>query len=205
MNVDEIIAKVRDLRNAQKTYSGTEEDEVKMKALEKELDEAIEEYFKIGPLDQDTPKYVSLDQNPPDIKNGRYTSFGSKIGTTFVQVLECREVYFKTVCKDGRVMTVTYTGPAADALLKYFTERDKETEVIDLDEIHEFLSRDIRGTNIPAKYSLYESGYKTIEDIYNASRVELLRVRLFGKRSLARTYELFEREGLEWPWQGGKK
>lgn len=205
MNVDEIIAKVRDLRNAQKTYSGTEEDEVKMKALEKELDEAIEWYYITGPLDPDTPKYVSLDQNPPDIKNGRYTSFGSKIGTTFVQVLDCREVYFKTVCKDGRVMTVTYTGTAADALLKYFKERDEETEVINLDEIHEFLSRDIRGTNIPAKYSLYESGYKTIEDIYNAPRIELLLVRNFGKRSLARTYELFEKQGLEWPQKGGKQ
>lgn len=205
MNVDEIIAKVRDLRNAQKTYSGTDEDEVKMKALEQELDEAIEEYFKIGPLDPDTPKYVSLDQNPPDIKNGRYTAFGSKIGTTFVQVLDCREVYFKTVCKDGRVMTVTYTGPAADALLKYFTARDEETKMLDIERTNEFLSRDIEPEKIGRAGSLIAAGYRTYGSIYYEPMISLLKTPNIGRKTIKELEQVFKENGLEWPQKGGKK
>jgi len=135
MNVDEIIAKVRDLRNAQKTYSGTDEDEAKMNALEQELDEAIEQWYTGGPLDPDTPKWVNMDQNAPDVNLGRCEQFSGKYGTTYVQVLNTREVYFKTVCKDGRVSTMTFTDSAAASLLRYFTERDKETQQKTIGEI----------------------------------------------------------------------
>ena len=136
MNQQEFEAKVAQMRQAQKNYFATKDRAylTESKALEREIDKELEARKNpdtqkgLFDLDPDTPAYVSLDKNPPDIKNGRFVSFRSKVGATHVQVLNSRDVYFKTVMDDGRVSTMTFDQDSARELLQYIVERDSETK-----------------------------------------------------------------------------
>ena len=137
MTNEEFSALVRDMRTAQNEYFKTRSKDAlnKSKRLEKQVDEALHKHYNpdtqqsMFDLEQGTPSYVTLDKTPPDPALGRYKAFESEQVISYVQVLDNKEVYFKTVMKaTGYIQTATYTGKGGEDLLKYIEERCKEIE-----------------------------------------------------------------------------
>lgn len=132
MTYDQFSALVRDMRAAQKEYFETRSKEAlnKSKSLEKQVDEAMHKHYNqdtqkcLFDLEPGTPAYVKLDKLPPDAELGEYKVFESEQCTAYVQVLNCGDVYSKTIMKEtGAVNTSTYTGEGAKDLLKYIMKR----------------------------------------------------------------------------------
>lgn len=135
MTNDQFSALVRNMRAAQKEYFETRSKEAlnKSKKLEKHVDEAISKHYNpdtqksLFDLEPGTPTYVTLDKLPPDAELGEYKVFDCEQCTAYVQVLNCGDVYFKTITKEtGRVDTTTYTGEGGKDLLKYIMKRCNE-------------------------------------------------------------------------------
>ena len=135
MTNEEFSALVRDMRTAQNEYFKTRSKDAlnKSKRLERQVDEALHKHYNqdtqqsMFDLEQGTPSYVTLDKTPPDPALGRYKTFESEQVIAYVQVLDNKEVYFKTVTKvTGQVQTTTYTGTGAEDLLKYIVDRCRE-------------------------------------------------------------------------------
>lgn len=103
------------------------------KSLEKQVDEAISKHFNpdtqkcLFDLEPGTPAYVTLDKLPPDVELGEYEVFDNEQCTAYVQILNCGDVYFKTVMKEtGYISAATYTGEGSKSLLKYIMKRCDE-------------------------------------------------------------------------------
>ncbi len=135
MTNEEFSALVRDMRTAQNDYFKTRSKDAlnKSKRLERQVDEALHKHYNpdtqksIFDLEQGTPSYVTLDKTPPDPALGRCKVFESDQCIAYVQVLDNKEVYFKTIMKaTGYVQTATYTGTGGEDLLNYIMERCQE-------------------------------------------------------------------------------
>ena len=134
MTDEQFEAKVAELRQAQKNYFATRDRSYleQSKSLEREIDEELEarkdKKQRMFDLDPDTPEWCKLDKEMPDVKDGAFVSFMSRVGVTYVQIRHDRNVYIKTVLNDGRISTMTFVERSAEDLLKYFATRIEETK-----------------------------------------------------------------------------
>ena len=74
-----------------------------------------------------SPSYLTPDACPPDEKNGGYMNFTSDIGTTtYVQVTNDLNLWFKTVSKEGFALnSISFNGEAAQKLIDYIKFRER--------------------------------------------------------------------------------
>ena len=77
-----------------------------------------------------SPPFVTPDVCPPDMKNGGYLTFTSDDGsTTYAQVTNDLNIWFKTISKEGFVANITtYNGEAAKKLIDYFKFRERQVK-----------------------------------------------------------------------------